>query len=123
MSTSGVLIQDKNLKPSVHCHTLDWNKDMLSAHCLTIESPLKEWYISVTFFNKTKWPRQVVHLLILDSDPEILYFWRFERKRREKGGNTLQGKYYVCGGNEERRKKEGKHLKKENIFFCGCLDV
>ena len=33
--------QDKNLKPSVHCHTLDWNKDMLSAHCLTIENPLK----------------------------------------------------------------------------------
>ena len=61
--------------------------------------------------------------MILDSDPEILYFWRFERKRREKGGNTLQGKYYVCGGNEERRKKEGKPLKKENIFFCGCLDV
>ena len=75
---------------------------------------------SLTFLNNTKWPRQV-HALV---DPcfwsRDLIFWRFERKRMEGKKEEIleQGKYYVCGWNEERRKNEGKHLKKENIFFA-----
>ena len=59
-----------------------------------IENP--EWYITVTFFNNTKWPRQV-HWLILDCDPEI---WRFEMGIGEK----------------EWKGKRRKYLDKENIM-------
>ena len=96
--------------PRVHLHLLLQLEEIIFYHHCSISGALDK--------NKTKRPRQVREL-ILDCDPEILYFWSFGRKKKdgeEKGGKHFV-KENIWKANEMRNgEKKGKFRASETFL-------